>query len=136
MEKSKVKGYYASETSIEGEVIVVSKPLDLLSIEPLTGNFESEHEHGGKSIKDKILIAPCLCGATIAEFIPLFLSLTNNKPKAFITTTSHAYTPVMSGCIISEIPLIYSLDKKIVEKMETGDTIKIDAEKEEVTIKK
>lgn len=69
-EKSRVKGYYASRTTIEGEVIVITKPLDLLSIEPLSGTFESAHEHGGKNIKDKILVAPCLCGATIAEFIP------------------------------------------------------------------
>lgn len=135
-EKSRVKGYYASRTTIEGEVIVITKPLDLLSIEPLSGTFESAHEHGGKNIKDKILVAPCLCGATIAEFIPLFLSLTGNKPKAFVTTTTHAYTPIMSGCIISETPLIYGLDKKLAEKLETGDKVKINAKNEEITIQK
>jgi len=41
----------------------------------------------------------------------------------------------MSGCVVSEIPLIYCVDKKLVERMKTGDTVVIDTEKEEVTLR-
>nr|MDO8091509.1 DUF126 domain-containing protein [Candidatus Sigynarchaeota archaeon] len=101
----------------------------------MPGSFRSGHEYEGQSIKDKILVTSCLCGVTVAEFIPFFLNLTGNKPKAILTTTTHAYTPVMSGCVVSEIPLIYCVDKKLVERMKTGDTVVIDTEKEEVTLR-
>jgi len=135
MEKSKFKGYYASQKIIEGEVVVVNQPIDLVSLDPMTGSFRSGHEYEGQSIKDKILVTSCLCGVTVAEFIPFFLNLTGNKPKAILTTTTHAYTPVMSGCVVSEIPLIYCVDKKLLERMKTGDTVVVDTEKEEVTLR-
>jgi predicted aconitase with swiveling domain len=127
MGKGKVKGYYASERVIHGEVMVVRRPLDLLSIEPLTGTFESTHEQAGNSVKDKILIAPCLCGATIAEFIPFFLNMTGNKPKAIVTTASRGYTPIMSGCLVSETPFLYGLDKALAGTIRTKDWLRIDA---------
>lgn len=134
MKSSKVRGYHASTPRVEGEVIMIAKPLDLLSIEPISGTFEAAHEHAGKSIKDKILIAPCLCGATIAEFIPLFLSMVGNKPKAIITTESMAYVPIMSGCLAAGIPLLYGLDRGFAHGIKTGDLLGIDAEKGEVAL--
>lgn len=136
MERARVKGYYASQKAIDGEAVVLRRPLDLLSVEPLTGTFESGHEQAGKTVKDKILIAPCLCGATIAEFIPLFLGLTGNKPKAFVTTASRAYTPIMSGCLASETPLLYGLDKSLAATIRAGDTVHIDADTGRLTVRK
>ncbi|MFW6113684.1 MAG: aconitase X swivel domain-containing protein [Actinomycetota bacterium] len=131
---SKIRGYCASAPEIEGEVIVIAKPFDLLSIEPISGTFEAEHEHEGKSIKDKILLAPCLCGATIAEFIPLFLGMVDNRPKAIVTTESMTYVPIMSGCLAAGIPLMFGVDKEFYRSISTGDTLRIDAEKGVVSL--
>ena len=72
----------------------------------------------------------------IAGFISYFLSLTDNKTKAIITASSYAYGPVMSGAVASEIPLVYDLDRPPLEKVETGNSVKIDAEKEKVIVTK
>ncbi|MDY6796417.1 MAG: DUF126 domain-containing protein [Actinomycetota bacterium] len=135
MKSSKVQGYCTSTPLSEGEAVVIFRPFDLLSIEPISGTFEAVHEHEGKPIKDKILVAPCLCGATIAEFIPLFLSMVDNRPKAIITTESIAYVPIMSGCLAAGIPLLYGLDREFASGVSTGDTLGIDAEKGEVGLK-
>jgi predicted aconitase with swiveling domain len=136
MDSSKVKGYYASRKTIDGEALVLQRPLDLLSVEPLTGTLERGHEKAGETVKDKILIAPCLCGATIAEFIPLFLGLTGNKPKAIVTTASRAYTPIMSGCLASETPLLFGLDRSLAATIRAGDTVHIDAGTGDLTVRR
>jgi len=134
-EKSKIEGYYASQKMIEGEAIVLRQPLNLMDINPETGKFVSG-EYEGRSIKGRIVVCPFLCGATVVEFTPYFLSLTGNKPKAIITTSSYAYTPVMSGSIFSETPLLYNLDEDLFRTIKTGDLVKINADKKEVILSK
>ncbi len=134
MRTSRVRGYYGSQKVLEAEACVVARPLDLLSIDPLTGTFEETHEQAGQSIKGKIVLAPCFCGATIAEFIPLFLSMTGNEPGGFLTTASRAYTPVMSGCLASDTPFLFGLDKNVARAIRTGDVLHFEAATGEIAL--
>ncbi len=134
MTEKKIRGYFASQPVIEGEALVVKAPLDLLSVDPVSGTFEGAHSLAGASVKEKVLVVPCLCGATIAEFIPFFLGLTGNAPRAILTAEALPYTPIMSGCIAARVPLLYGPGREGTSKIRTGDRLRFEAETGSMTV--
>jgi len=94
-------------------------------IDPETGIVvERNHELEGRSIKDKILIFPSGKGSTVGSYTLYRLKYSLNAPAAIINAECETITAV--GCIIAEIPCV---DHIPIEKIESGQRLKVDGEK-------
>ena len=110
----------------EGEAIVTKDGISFYGgVDPKTGIVvEKGHELEGKSIAGKILVFPEGKGSTVGSYVLYNLKKNGVAPKAIINKKCE--TIVAVGCIISEIPCVDSIE---IEKIKTGDKIKVDAEK-------
>lgn len=130
------KGFPISEGKAEGEVLISKDPINFYIVKPETGIlFEKGHDLEGKSISDKILVFPSDKGSSVVQMDSLYqMNKHGNMPKGLII--EHASTVLVSAAIVMEIPLITDLDHDFYNKIETGDRVFIDTEKEVVKIVK
>ena len=111
---------------VEGEALVTKDGISFYGgVDPKTGIVvEKGHELEGKSIAGKILVFPEGKGSTVGSYVLYNLKKNGVAPKAIINKKCE--TIVAVGCIISEIPCVDSIE---IEKIKTGDKLKVDAEK-------
>jgi predicted aconitase with swiveling domain len=125
----KLKGRKVSPGRAEGEAIVTKIPFSFLGeLDPATGKVPSpSHDLFGKSLKDKIFVCPTGKGSSIGPGIAYIAKKQGNIPKAFIVGNVE---PVLAAAILLlEIPAVDQLDKDPLEVIETGDYVKIDADR-------
>ena len=120
-----IKGRIIKEGKVEGEAIVSSEPIGFFGgIEPDTGVvIEKGHELEGKNIRGKILVFPTGKGSTVGSYILYRLKKNNVAPIGIINEECEPIVAV--GAIISDIPCV---DKIKINKIKTGDKIKIEGE--------
>jgi len=120
-----IKGRIIKEGKVEGEAIVSSEPIGFFGgIEPDTGVvIEKGHTLEGKSIRGKILVFPTGKGSTVGSYILYRLKKNNAAPIGIINEECEPIVAV--GAIISDIPCV---DKIKINKIKTGDKIKIEGE--------
>jgi predicted aconitase with swiveling domain len=120
-----IKGRIIKEGKVEGEAIVSSEPIGFFGgIEPDTGVvIEKGHTLEGKSIRGKILVFPTGKGSTVGSYILYRLKKNNVAPIGIINEECEPIVAV--GAIISDIPCV---DKIKINKIKTGDKIKIEGE--------
>ena len=120
-----IKGRIIKEGKAEGEAIVCSEPIGFFGgIEPDTGVvIEKGHTLEGKSIRGKILVFPTGKGSTVGSYILYRLKKNNVAPIGIINEECEPIVAV--GAIISDIPCV---DKIKINKIKTGDKIKIEGE--------
>ena len=107
---------------IEGEVIVIRKPISFLGdVDGEKGIIKINGEE--IKIKDKVLIIPYTKGSTVGPYIMYQLAKTGNKPRAILSVKGD--TLLIIGCVISEIPLIIDLPEQILN-INSGSRVKID----------
>ena len=82
------------------------------------------HSLEGQDISGKILVFPQGTGSTVGSYTLYQLKKNGKAPLAIIN--KECETIVAVGCIISEIPCVDHIE---IEKIKTGDKIKVDAEK-------
>ncbi|MFA4855552.1 MAG: DUF126 domain-containing protein [archaeon] len=121
-----LKGRKICNGRVEGEALVTKDGISFYGgVDPKTGIVvEKGHELEGKSIADKILVFPEGKGSTVGSYVLYNLKKNGVAPKAIINKKCE--TIVAVGCIISEIPCVDSIE---IEKIKTGDKLKVDAEK-------
>jgi len=121
-----MKGRKICNGRVEGEALVTKDGISFYGgVDPKTGIVvEKGHELEGKSIADKILVFPEGKGSTVGSYVLYNLKKNGVAPKAIINKKCE--TIVAVGCIISEIPCVDSIE---IEKIKTGDKLKVDAEK-------
>ena len=134
MRKIVLKGCCASRGVAEGEALVFQEPLSFAVINPETGDFIKGHKLEGENVAQKILVSPCCCGSTTNDVRMLVMKKYGVAPNAIINIS--AYPIAVVGAITSHIPMMYSLDKNLMENIETGDYLKVDADKGVVEILK
>lgn len=122
-----------SPGKVEGESLVSKEPIGFYGgVDAKTGRFiEKGHELEGKSVKGKILVFPCGKGSTVGSYVIYGLAKNNQAPLAIVNRETE--TIVATGAILAGIPCV---DKIPVEKIETGDTLVVDADTGTVTIAK
>lgn len=130
-------GRTASKGKAEGEALVCHKPLALLiilwGIDQTTGVINlPDHELHSKSIKDKILVYPCGCGGN-GYFLYLFRKA-GVGPRAVINM--QPFEQDMIDAIFAQIPMVYGFDHNLLQIIESGDHIDVDANKGVVTVSK
>jgi hypothetical protein len=126
MMKEVLKGRSISPGKAEGEAIVSKTPLGFYGgIDAKTGVvIEKGHELEGKNVKDKILVFPSGKGSTVGSYVIYGLKKNGVAPKAIINRETE--TIVATGVILAGIPCVDQID---IEKLATGDKLKVDATK-------
>ena len=121
-----LKGRKIFKGEAKGEALVTKDGISFYGgVDPDTGEVvEKGHELEGQSVAGKILVFPEGKGSTVGSYVMYNLKRNGKAPAAIIN--KECETIVAVGCIISEIPCV---DKIEIEKIKTGQTVSVDAEK-------
>jgi predicted aconitase with swiveling domain len=138
-----LKGHKGIGGVSEGEALVCQEPVNLMAD---TGNVWTDPRDAtftnkvgtpsvyGKSFADKVLIFPTGKGGIFSTNIMMDMVAVGTAPKAIVNEHAH---PVWAALAIElNIPLVDRLDKNPCEVIETGDWVKVDAEKGIVEVTK
>ncbi len=145
MAKIILKGHKGIGGTAEGEALVCQEPVNLMAD---TGNVWDNPKDTtftnkvatpsvyGKSFAGKVLVFPTGKGGIFSTNIMMDIAEVGSAPKAMINVRAHPVWVVIAIAI--NIPLVDRLDKNPCEVIETGDWVKVDAQKGivEVTKKK
>lgn len=121
-----IRGRIIKKGEAKGIALVSMSPVSFFGyINPETGVVtEKSHELFGKSIKDTILVFPTGKGSTVGSYALYRMKKNNCAPKAIINSECEPIVAV--GAIISDIPCV---DKVDINRIKSGDTVRIEGEK-------
>jgi len=120
----------------EGEALVSHEPICFYLTDPKTGIVrEKTHELAGKNLANKILVFPSGKASSVVQIDGLFkLAMHSLAPKAMIV--KDVETVLIVSAVLAKVPLVDRLDADPFEAIHTGDSVRVDAEKGIVTIRK
>jgi len=126
-----MKGRMISPGKARGEAIVSRAPMSFYGgIDPKTGVvIEKGHELGGQCVKDKILVFPQGKGSTVGSYVIYGLKKNGVSPAAIVNKETE--TIVATGVILAGIPCVDKID---IDKIKTGDRLKVDGDEATVEI--
>ncbi len=111
-----LEGRGISKGIVEGDVVKVDNPVSFLGdVDPDTGIAFKE-----KSIRDSIFVFPSGRGSTVGSYVIYQLKKNDTAPKGIINEKTE--TIVATGAIISDIPLIDSIE---IDLLQDGDRVEI-----------
>ena len=128
MNKIILRGKCAAKGKCKGEALVSADMIAFGGTPVLKTGIVGEPGHAllGKNVSGKILVYPTGKGSTGDPYSCYFLKKYGNAPKAIINRAANPTTVV--AAILSEIPMIYELDRDPLEVIETGDSVEVDAD--------
>ena len=120
----------------EGEALVSREPICFYLTDPKTGVVrEKSHELAGKNLAGKVLVFPSGKASSVVQIDGIYKLASNNlAPKALIV--KDVETVLVVSAFIVKVPLVDRLEKDPFEAIQTGDFVKVDADKGTVTITK
>jgi len=127
-----MKGRMISPGTAEGEAIVSPEPIGFYGgIDINTGIvIEKDHPLEGLCVKNKILVFPNGKGSTVGSYVIYGLKKNGVAPAGIINKETE--TIVATGVILAGIPCVDQID---IDQIKTGDTVLINADSGEITIK-
>lgn len=128
-DKIVLKGIVAVKGLAEGQALVTGESIHFLGgVDYKTGVVTMpNHELEGKSVAGKILVFPAQVGSSGEPIGLYFLTRTGKNPKAILCSTQ-GQMPVVSS-IVARLPFVYNLDRDPVKTIETGDHVRVNADK-------
>ena len=143
MNKIILKGHKGIGGTAEGEALVSKNALSFIFDvggiwdTPMSAKVTNKIEMPdwyGKDLADKVLVFPTGRGGIFSTAMLMGLAKKGLGPKAMINTRTH---PVFAyASIVLNLPTVDELDKNPLEMIETGDWVKVDAEKGIVEVTK
>jgi len=120
----------------EGEALVSHEPICFYLTDPKTGIVrENGHELAGKNLAGKVLVFPSGKASSVVQIDGIYKLVSNNlAPKALIV--KDVETVLVVSAFIVKVPLVNRLEKDPFEAIQTGDFVKVDADKGTVTVAK
>jgi predicted aconitase with swiveling domain len=120
----------------EGEALVTTEALSGWGgINPMDGTItETRHELRGQSFKDKVLVFRGAKGSSGYSIAFHITRLAGTSPKALIF--NEMTTKVALGAVVMRIPSITDLDQNPLDVIQTGDWVRVDADKGTVEVRK
>ncbi|WP_456477872.1 aconitase X swivel domain-containing protein [Geoglobus ahangari] len=114
----------------EGEVIVSRKPVSFLGdVDPESGVIrDRESDIFGESVAGKIFVFPEGRGSTVGTYTLLRMKKAGCAPAGIVMVRSEAIVAV--GAIIAGIPLVDMPEADVLEVIESGDHVRVFAERE------
>lgn len=121
-----LKGRAVSRGMATGPALVSRDAISFLGgVDPETGVvIEKGHALYGKSVKGTVLIFPNGKGSTVGSYVIYQLKKNGVAPAAIVNTRSEPIVAV--GAIISDIPMVDSLEINPVESIKDGETVTVD----------
>lgn len=120
----------------EGEALVTRQTISGWGgVNPMQGTIiETRHELRGQSFKDKVLVFPGAKGSSGWSAVFHTSRLAGTAPKALIF--NQTTTKVALGAVVMRVPSVTDLDRDPLELIESGDWVKVDADRGVVEIRK
>jgi uncharacterized protein len=120
----------------EGEALVTRQTISGWGgVNPMQGTIiETRHELRGQSFKDKVLVFPGAKGSSGWSAVFHTSRLAGTAPKALIF--NQMTTKVALGAVVMRVPSVTDLDRDPLELIESGDWVKVDADRGVVEIRK
>lgn len=120
----------------EGKALVSHEPICFYLTDPKTGTVrERTHDLYGKNIAGKVLVFPSGKASSVVQIDGLFKLAKNGlAPKALIV--KDVETVLIVSAFLVKVPLVDRLEKDPFEVIQTGDFVKVDAERGRVTVSK
>jgi predicted aconitase with swiveling domain len=121
-----LKGRSISRGKATGPALVSKDPISFLGgVDPKTGTvIEKGHALHGKNVKGKVLVFPGGKGSTVGSYVIYQLKKNGTAPAAIINVSSEPIVAV--GAIISDIPMVDSLERDPVEAIKDGEAVTVD----------
>ena len=122
-----IRAHTVSAGKAEGEAVVYNGPFSFLGdLDPATGKVPvPRHELEGTSLANKVFLITTGKGSSGGDCVAWAAKKNGNAPAAIICLESE---PVLSGAVIAtEIPTVDRPEKNVLELIETGDYVKVDA---------
>ncbi len=120
----------------EGEALVSHEPICFYLTDPRTGIVrEKNHELAGKNIAGKVLVFPSGKASSVVQIDGLYKLASNDlAPRAMIV--KDVETVLVVSAFLVKVPLVDRLEKDPFKVIQTGDFVKVDAQKGRVTVSK
>ena len=120
----------------EGEAIVTRDTISGWGgIDSNTGTIiERRHELVGRSFKDKVLVFPGAKGSSGWSHFFHLARVAGAAPKAMLFNIMTA--KVALGAVVTRVPAMTDFDKNPLDVIETGDWVKVDADRGIVEVTK
>jgi len=120
----------------EGEALVTRQTISGWGgVDALRGTIiETRHELRGQSFKDKILVFPGAKGSSGWSGVFHVARLAGAAPKAMVF--NEMTTKVALGAVVVRAPAVTDLDRDPLECIETGDWVRVDADRGTVEVVK
>ena len=120
----------------EGEALVTRQTISGWGgINPMLGTVtETRHELRGVSFKDKILVFPGAKGSSGWSAVFHMTRLAGTAPKAMLF--NEMTTKIALGAVVMRVPSITDFDRDPLEVIETGDWVKVAADRGLVEVRK
>ena len=114
----------------EGEALVSEEPISFYGgVDPDTGKVvEQGHPLEGEQLTGKVLVFPQGKGSTVGSYVIYALKKNGKAPSAMICKETE--TIVAVGAIIAEIPMVDKID---IAEIKTGDRVKVEEDRVEIT---
>lgn len=129
MNKIILEGRSIIEGKLFGELIISRKPLSFLGgIDMVTGKIIDPNSNlYGEQLTGKIFYLPTSIGSTVGAFVIYKLYREHLSPKAILC--EKADTMLVTGCAISNIPLIDGININRLPKVDIIKNCEIDGNK-------
>jgi hypothetical protein len=118
----------------EGEALVTSEALSGWGgVEPRRGRvIELRHELVGQSFAGKVLVFPGAKGSSGWSGMFHMSRLMGTAPAAMVFTTMN--TKIALGVVVTRVPAMTDLDADPLTTIRTGDWVRVDADRGEMTV--
>ena len=129
-----VRGRKISGGTAEGLALVSHEPISFFGgVNPDSGEVtEKGHELQGTTVKDRVLIFPRGKGSTVGSYTLYRMKKNGVAPRAIINVECEPIVAV--GAIISDIPALDRLEKDPLSLIQTGNRLRVDADRSLVEI--
>ena len=128
-----LKGHGVGKGSAEGEAIVSREMISNDFINPTNGIYnEKGHELDGRKVGGKVLVFPVAKGSSVVTHSLLVAKKMGNAPVAMIFDRANPIQ--VHSAILSEIPAVYNAEKSVVDVIDNGAMVRVDADKGTVEI--
>ncbi len=122
----RLKGRTVSKGKASGPALVSKDAISFLGgVDPKTGDvIEKGHALYGRNVKGTVLVFPSGKGSTVGSYVLYQLKKNGVAPAAIVNVRSEPIVAV--GAIISDIPMVDSLERNPVETIEDGAIVTVD----------
>ena len=130
----RIRGRMVVPGVAEGEALVTQQTISGWGgVNPMTGEvIETRHELRGVSFAGKILVFPGAKGSSGWSGIFHMTRLTGKAPLGMLFNVMT--TKAALGAVVMRVPTMTDFDSDPLDRIETGDWVRIDADSETVSV--